>query len=297
MADVTVIGIGCELDRLFAEQPGALAVPVPPRADDLRDLWELVAGPLRGGAAVIVVVGGWLPAAALHSVRTVRSLLDTDRVAVHVTEMPPLAASVTCALLAALAPAASSAGSLASAIEKLEATLHVLATSGSVARLSHPGVTLAHHVRSLVPGKAFGIGLQPEQFVLALGHPAEDLPLGPSGHEIQLLAAAAENGELGWLANVVSPALGDVGVRVLEPTIYGADWWGSSRLVEIVGVPTDLEWLATTVLGGEPRPCGWCGEPIHGSRCPFCGQWPDALRDRAAVGAAHNANHAMTEAG
>lgn len=285
MADVTVIGIGCELDRLFGDQPAALAVPVAPSSEDRRDLWELIAGPLRGGGAVIVVVGGWLPEEVLHGVRTVRLLLDSNRVAVHVTELPPLAASVSCALLAALAPAASSAGALASAIEEVESTLYVLASAGSVARLAHPGVSLGHHVRSLVPGKSFAIGLQPEQFVLSHGHPADELPLAPADHDLQLIAAATDGGDLDWVANVVAPALGGVDVRVLEPTMYGVEWWGSRRLVEVVGVPTSLRWLAGEVLGPGTRPCRWCGEPIYGDRCPFCGQSPAPRSEQSTIAA------------
>ena len=105
-APVTVIGVGCELDRLFSGQPPVLPVPGPPGPDDLRDLFDAIAGPLRGGNAVIVIAAEWLPEEALRGVRTVHSLLQTDRVAVHVTPLPPLAASVLAALGAALAPVA-----------------------------------------------------------------------------------------------------------------------------------------------------------------------------------------------
>lgn len=285
MADVTVIGIGCEYDRLFADQPPVLPIPEPPGREDLRDLWEAVSGPLRRDAAVIVIIGGWLPEDVLRSVRTVHSLLDTSRVAIHVTELPPLAASVMAALLAALAPHAPSAGTLANAIDDVENELYVLATAGSVARLEHPGVSLLHHARSLVPGKAFGIGLQPQQFVVPLGRTPRELPLAPADHGLQLLLAASEQGDLNWMVDVVAAALGGVDVRTVGPTLHGADWWGTSRLIEGVGLPTSLEWLAGTVFSGEPRPCGWCGEPIFHTPCPFCGQAPPAERhsdDRAA---------------
>jgi hypothetical protein len=278
MADVTVIGIGCEYDRLFAGQPPVLPLPDPPGRDDLRDLWEAVAGPLRREAAVIVVVGGWLSEDVLRSVRTVHSLLDTSRVAIHVTELPPLAASVMAALLAALGPRAPSAGVLANAIEDVENELYVLATAGSVARLEHPNVSLLHHARSLVPGKSFGIGLAPEQFVVPLGRTPREIPLTPCDHGLQLLLAASEQGDLDWMVDVVAPALGGVEVRTVSPTVHGAAWWGTSRLVEAVGLPTSIDWLADVVLTGEARPCGWCREPILHAPCPFCGQSPPPER-------------------
>jgi hypothetical protein len=223
---------------------------------------------------VIVIIGGWLDEDVLRSVRTVHSLLDSGRIAVHVTELPPLAASVMAALVAALAPRAVSAGTLAGAIEEIENELYVLATAGSVARLEHPSVSMLHHARSLVPGMTFGIGLQPEQFVVSLGRNVRKVPLSPCDHGLELLLAPTEQGDLRWLADVVAPALGGVEVRVLEPTLHGTAWWGTSRLVEAVGLPTSLDWLAETVFADEPRSCGWCGELIFHTPCPFCGSAP-----------------------
>lgn len=281
MADVSVIGIGCEIDRLFASQPAALPVPDGYGPDQRWELWDLIASPLRGGdEAVIVIVGGWLSDEVLRSVRTVRSLLDSHRVVVHVTPLPPLAASVATALIAALAPRAASAGTLAGAIEPVEDLLYVLASSASVARLPHPEVSMLQHVRSLVPGTAFGIGLAPEQFVVALNDPS--VPLEPPEHKLELLAAVAGDRDLGWFTDVVSPALGGAGVRVIEPTIHGAKWWGSSRLVEAVGVPVSLDWLEHAVLRWRTQRCQWCGQQIFEPPCPICGHGEQNVNDRQA---------------
>jgi hypothetical protein len=281
-AAVTVIGLGCELDRLFAGQPPALPIPDPPSREELRDLLDAVAGALRRDDAVIVVVGGWLPEDTLRRVRTVHSLLDTDRVAIHVTELPPLATSVVAALAAALAPLAVSAGALAGSLDAIARELYVLAWTGSVARLQHPRVSLIHHARSLVPGSAFGVGLQPEQFVVPVGRVVSEPPLAVCEHELELLVAATHKGDLAWIVDGVAPALGGVPVRQLPPTIHGEKWWGSARLAEVVGVPASLEWLERAVLPRAVTPCIWCGEPIASSPCPLCGQAlaPDPVRGR-----------------
>ena len=287
MSEVTVIGIGCELDRLFAGQRASLPMPGPPGRDDLRDLFDAVSGPLRSGEAVIVVVGEWLPEETIRSVRTVHSLLQTDRVAVHVTALPPLAASVLAALAAALAPFAPSAGALASALERIGDQLHVLAWAGSVARLQHPSVSILHHARSLLPGSSFGVGLQPEPFVQPVTRGGQDVPLVPPEHPLELLVAPSENAGLSWILEFVAPALGGVPVRELPPTMHGPEWWGTSRLVEAVGVPSSLEWLAEKTLSGTAVPCAWCGEPIYSPPCPFCGDVaPSEPRRRSAYTAA-----------
>ncbi len=268
---VTVIGLGCELDRLFSGQRPALPVPAPPRRDDLRDLFEAVGGPLRGGERVIVVVGDWLPAETLERVQTVHSLLETDRVAIHVTALPPLAASVQTALAAALASHAPSAGALAGALDDVGEQLLVLAWVGSVAGLRHPAVSLLDHARSALPWRSFGVGLQPAAFVQPLGRGSEDLPLEPPDRPVELLVAPSESADLDWIVDSVVPALGGVPVRQIPATLHGPTWWGTSRLVEAVGVPTDLKALANTVLPRSVVPCRWCGEPIAAPPCPFCG--------------------------
>jgi hypothetical protein len=269
---VTVIGLGCEIDRLFAGQQAALPIPGPPDRDDLKDLFDAMAGPLRGGDAVIVVLGEWLPADALRGLRTVRSLLQTDRVALHITELPPLATSVLAALAAALIPFAPSAGALASALDAVGRELYVLAWAGSVAGLQHPSVSLLHHARSLLPGSSFGIGLQPEPFVLPLSRAEQEPPLAAPAHPLELLVAPTDKADLVWLVDVVAPALGGIPVREIPATMHGTSWWGTSKLVEAVGVPSSLERLAQVTLAGVPAPCAWCGEPIFASPCPFCGE-------------------------
>lgn len=270
-ASVTVIGVGCELDRLFAGQPAVLPVPAAPGQDDLRDLFDAIGGPLRADRAVIVIVGDWLPEESLRGVRTVHSLLETDRVAVHVTGLPPLAASVLAALAGALAPLAPSAGAIAGALETIAGELYVLAWTGSVAGLRHPSVSLLHHARSLLPGSAFGVGLQPAAFVQPISRDPS-VPLTAPEHALELLVAPTESAELTWILEHVAPALGNVPVRELPATMHGSEWWGSSRLAEVVGVPSSLDRLAEVAFAAPAVPCAWCGEPILAAPCPFCGE-------------------------
>lgn len=270
-ADVTVIGVGCEFDRLFGDQPPALPVPGPPERDDMQGMLDSMAGPLRRGAAVIVVIAGWLPESSIRHIRTARALLDTARVTLYVTELPPLAASAFAALAAALGPFAVSAGALAGSLWAIERELYVLAWAGSVTRLQHPSVSLAHHARSLVPGSSFGIGIQPEPFVVPIRRVREELPLPAPDHPLELLVAPGDGGDLSWIVEEVAPRLG-AAVHEVAPTMHGADWWGTSRLVEAVGLPSSIEWLAQAALASDVAPCRWCGELIPAAPCPFCGE-------------------------
>ena len=237
----------------------------------MRDLFEAIGAPVRGGGSVIVVVGDWLPPETLERVHMIRSLLQTDRVAIYVADLPPLAASVLAALTAALAPLAPSAGALAGAIDAIADELVVLAWAGSVAGLRHPGVSLLDHARSALPWSSFAVGLQPDSFVQPISSGAEELPLTPPERPIELLVAPEEDADVDWVVDVLAPALGGVGIRQIPPTLHGAGWWGTSRLIEAVGVPSSIEALAEATLPHSVSPCAWCGEPIAAGPCPFCG--------------------------
>lgn len=204
---------------------------------------------------MVVILGDWMPEEALHGVQTARSLVRSDRVAIHVTDLPPLAASVLAAVAAALAPLAPAPGVLISALDAVGARLQVLAWAGSVAGLSHPSVSLRHHARSLLPGSAFAIGFQPESFVQPISAKAPELPLTVPEHPVEILAAPTEKGDIAWMLEVVSPALGGAPVREIPATMYGEQWWGTSRLVEAVGVPTNLQSLADVTLYGPAAHC------------------------------------------
>jgi hypothetical protein len=274
-AELTVIGVGCELDRLFADQRPALPIPVAPRREDMRDLFDAINGPVRGGQRVIVIAGDWLSAEALSRLSTVRSLLQTEMVAIHLTSLPPLATSVLAAAAAALAESAVSAGALAGALGEITEQLTVMAWTASVAGLQHEGVSLLDHARSALPWSSFAVGLTPQSFVQPLSANDVALDLAPAGEEISLLlapGAKAEDADIQTVLDTVVPALGAAQMRQLTATMHGGDWWGTSRLVEIVGLPMDLQRLAELTLPRDVRPCRWCDEPIAVLPCPFCGE-------------------------
>ena len=140
-----------------------------------------------------------------------------------------------------------------------------------MAGLRHPGVSLLDHARSALPWSSFAVGLQPQSFVQPTSAGAGELPLVPPELPIELLVAPEEEADLDWIVDVVAPALGGVRIRQIPPTVHGSQWWGTTRLAEMVGVPTSIEALAAATLPRSVSPCVWCGEPIAARPCPFCG--------------------------
>ena len=212
-----------------------------------------------------------------------RSMLDTDRVAVHETALPPLAATVLCSLASALGAHVPSAGVLASLLPEIEAELHVFTWLGSVTGLSAPAPTFGQHLASLGPSSAFGVSSWPE----------------PSVHQLARRAPASRCrrscGRRGWSSRRARATPRGSARRStarsaacpwpqVEPTPNGPKWWGTGKLVEGVVYPVDVAELAEELVTElEPWLCRWCRELIARSPCPLCGHRGRPVRRRAAA--------------
>jgi hypothetical protein len=233
---------------------------------------------------VIAIVPDWFPPDGLRRLEMARALIDTDKVAIHTTSLPPLAATALASLASSLAPRLISAGLLASMLEPLERQLHAVTWLGSVTGLKRPAPTLAQHVASLTPGSAFAVSSFPEPAVhrIQAGH---DVPL-PDIRRPSHLAIAARNGDDAWLSGPVNQQLGGLPVVKLEPTPGGPSWWGTTKLAEGVICPVDVDELAREIAqGADPWGCRWCGELIARSPCPMCGHRARPRRVRPQHGA------------
>ena len=268
-----MVGLDLDLAGLWPEQPKVLIAPVGADRDAIPGLVGVLERALAQAARAIVVVPGWLEDTALQRVQTAAALLDTDRLAVHRSALPPLAASVTAALAAAMAPAVAGAGPLAGALPAIERELLVVAWLGTVSGLKQPAPSIAQHARSSLPGAAFAVRVQPGPFVRTLGRDGTGAPLEPPERPLELIIAPGEAGDVEWVLEVAVPDLGDPPVRQVEQTRGAAAWWGTGKLVEVVGHPTDLVQLAHRTVPGELVACRWCAEPIAAAQpCPFCGE-------------------------
>src|SRR3954453_3739287 len=153
-----------------------------------------------------------------------RALLDTGRVAIHVTSLPPLAATALASLASSLGPRLPSAGLLASALPRLSDQLHQIPWVGSVTGLKRQAPSLGQHVSSLTPGSAFGVSSFPEPAVHKLQSGQPSVPL-PKIVRASRLAIAARNGDEQWITGPVNAALGNLALVRVEPTAGGPEYW------------------------------------------------------------------------
>jgi hypothetical protein len=266
-----IVAFGLKPERIVGAEGRIDAVPEPPTAEQAGLLVEALRSGIEAGGTVVAIVPEWFPPEGRRRLEMARVLLDTDRVAVHVTRLPPLAATALASLASSLAPRLLSAGLLASVLEGLETQIHAITWLGSVAGLKHPAPSLGQHVGSLAPGTAYAVTSAPQPAVHRIRQGVEGVPL-PRVERPSRLVVAARNGDEAWLTDAVGQALGGLPVVRLEPTPQGPAYWSTQKLVEGVVCPVDVDALAAEIMQtAEAWACRWCGELIARSPCPLCG--------------------------
>ena len=160
-----IVVFGLKPERMVGAEGRIDAVPEPPSNEQAGLLVDALSSGITAGGSVIAIVPEWFAPDGLQRLEMARALLDTDRVVIHVTPLPPLAATALASLASSLGPRLPSAGLLGSALPGLEEQLHAITWLGSVTGLKHPAPSLGQHVTSLTPNSAFGVSSYPQPAV------------------------------------------------------------------------------------------------------------------------------------
>ncbi|MFF1283831.1 hypothetical protein [Streptomyces sp. NPDC058299] len=220
---------------------------------------------------VVVVCSQATPEPVVRRLYTLRSLLESDRIALFRPGLPPLAVAVLARQLRQLASCDLSPGVLASAGRLLTHYLHAGAVLGSVARLDRVPVGLKAHARSWVPGSQFAVLAHPEPQLVRV---APDATLdGPEFGTWMLLAKGQLQSD--WAAGL-GTAWNVHGLRETPLPAESPVWWGTGRLVEFCSYLADLSVLYQLVTSVRRTSCHWCGMDVIGDRCVFCSATPPA---------------------
>ncbi|WP_234358068.1 hypothetical protein, partial [Streptomyces puniciscabiei] len=225
---------------------------------------------------VIVVCSTATPEPVVRRLHTLRSLLESDRIAVFRPELPPLGIAVLARQLRQLASCDLSPGVLASAGRLLTHYIHAGAVLASVSRLDRVPVGLKAHAKSWVPGSQFAVLAHPEPQLVRTG-PGVTLK-GPEFNTWMLVAKGQLQGD--WVAGLA----GQWSVHGLREVPLPAEspvWWGTGRMTEFCSYLADLSVLYQLVTSVRQTTCHWCGLDVIGDRCVFCSATPPA-REAAA---------------
>ncbi|WP_053712010.1 hypothetical protein [Streptomyces sp. NRRL B-3648] len=220
---------------------------------------------------VVVVCSQATPEPVVRRLYTLRSLLESDRIALFRPELPPLGIAVLARQLRQLASCDLSPGVLASAGRLLTHYIHAGAVLGSVAKLDRVPVGLKAHARSWVPGSQFAVLAHPEPQLVRV---APDATLkGPEFSTWMLVAKGQLQSD--WAAGL-GTRWGVHGLRETPLPAESTVWWGTGRLIEFCGYLADLSVLYQLVTSVRQTSCHWCGIDVIGDRCVFCSAGPPA---------------------
>ena len=220
---------------------------------------------------VIVVYSRAVRSTVEQRLHTIRSLLESDRIALFRPDLPPLGLAVLARQLRQLASCDLGPGVLASAGRLLTHYIHAGALLGSVARLDRvPGVGLKAHTRSWVPGSQFAVLAHPQPEVVRMA-PEVVLP-GPDFGTWMLVGRGQLQSD--WVTATLAPAWQAQGLRETRAPAESADWWGTPKLIEFCAYLPDLSVLYQLVTSVRQAVCHWCGIDVIGDRCVFCSATP-----------------------
>ncbi|MFF4171257.1 hypothetical protein [Streptomyces sp. NPDC001744] len=247
--------------------PRAAVLPPPegrPLDASVADMRQLLA---RYGH-VVVVCPTSAPVAVARRLHAVRALLESDRIALVRTDLPPLGAAVLVRQLCRLAGCDFTPGVLASAARLLAHYIYAGAVLGSVSRLDRVPVGLGSHLKSWLPGAHFAVLAGPTPQIVRVGDREESLA-GPEFTTELLLARGRLQTD--WPATTLVPRWRIPGpVQETPLPASSPAWWGTGRLVEFAAHLPDLSVLHQLVSSVRRDTCHWCGMDLIGDRCGFC---------------------------
>lgn len=260
--------------------PGA-AVLHPPDRLDLEGALAETGALLERHGHLVALVPPWLPRTTVQRLHTVRSLLETDRIALLPIDLPPLATALLARQLRQLSVCDFSPGIIASAARLLSHYIHAGALLGSVAKLDRIPVGLKAHARSWSPNAQFAVLAHPTPHLARLGASGARTP-GPPGAPGGTGALPAgpgftthltfARGQLAsdWVSAELAPAWQVQGVMENPLPADSPGWWGTPKLVEFAAGIPDLSVLYQLVASVRREECHWCGFELIGDRCGFC---------------------------
>lgn len=214
---------------------------------------------------VIALYPASIPLAHERRLHTVRSVLESNRIALIKMDLPPLGIAVLLRQLRQLSICDFSAGVVASAARLLSHYVYAGALLNSVTRLDRVPVSLKSHAKSWVPGTQFGVLANPSPQLIKIGAGRLAGPEFPTH-----LVVAKGQLQSEWVTSTLAPQWQAQGLRETALPSDSPRWWGTGKLIEFAAFLPDISVLYQLVSSVRREVCTWCGIELIGDRCGFC---------------------------
>jgi hypothetical protein len=248
--------------------PGA-HVLTPPERQDFPSALAEAADLLDRHGYYIALYPATTPKAYVQRLHAVRAMLESDRIALLPSSLPPLATAVLVRQLRQLTLCDFGPGVLGASARLLAHYIYAGALLGSGTRLDRVPVMLPGF-----PGQ--GGGRPPGGPCAVLAGPTPQVVRADG--EVTLAgpqystALTYAPGSLGseWVATGLSRQWQVQAVHPVPLPAESATWWGTNKLVEFAAAIPDVSLLYQMVSSIRQEPCHWCGLTLIGDRCAFC---------------------------
>lgn len=216
---------------------------------------------------VIAVYPTGIALAHERRLHAVRSVLESDRIALLKVDLPPLGVAVLVRQLRQLSVCDFSPGVIASSVRLLSHYIHAGALLNSVARLDRVPVSLKTHAHSWVPGSQFAVLAGPNPQLVKVGPAAERLAGPQFGTHLQVAVGQLQSD---WVRQTLAPAWKVQAIQEAKLPAESPRWWGTGKLIEFAAYLPDISVLYQLVSSVRRVTCHWCGMELIGDRCGFC---------------------------
>ncbi|MFD9133480.1 hypothetical protein ACIOK4_21575 [Streptomyces bottropensis] len=262
---IAVTSSGLVLPPLDRQTPPAVVQPQETLEASLFGMHALI----EQHGYVIALHSASDPAALTRRLHTVRSVLESDRIALLGVDLPPLGLALLAQQLRQLSACDFSPGVLASSVRLLAHYIYAGALLGSVAKLDRVPVTLKSHAKSWLPGARFAVLANPRPQLVRIDTGGQELLAGPE-FATRLLVAQGPQPPSDWVTATLAQdwqVQGSLPVPLPEESVR---WWGTGKLVEFAAGLSDVSVLYQLVSSVRRETCHWCGLELIGDRCGFC---------------------------
>jgi hypothetical protein len=247
--------------------PGA-HVLTPPEEQDFAAALVEVGALLERHGYVIALYPATTPRAHVQRLHAVRAMLESDRIALLPSALPPLGTAVLVRQLRQLTACDFSPGVLGAAARLLAHYIYAGALLGSATRLDRLPVNLP------LPGPGGGRPAAGQCAVLAGPTPqliqadGEGTLAGPQFSTALTYAPGSLGSE--WVAGRLARQWHVQAVHPVPMPASSAAWWATPKIVEFAAAIPDVSLLYQMVSSVRQEACHWCGLMLIGDRCAFC---------------------------
>jgi hypothetical protein len=245
--------------------PGAHVLTAPRQQDFTAALTELGELVTRHGH-VIALYPTTTPLPQIQRLHAIRAMLESDRIALLPSALPPLGTAVLVRQLRQLSACDFSPGVLGASARLLAHYIYAGALLASGARLDRLPITLPSGDGGRPRGGPCAVLAGPTpQLVRADGDAAL---AGPQFATTLTYAPGTLGSE--WVTGRLARQWQVQGLHPVPMPGESATWWATGKLVEFAAAIPDVSLLYHMVSQIRQEACHWCGLALIGDRCAFC---------------------------